>query len=148
NLGQLNDSLETIVTGRAANSLVMTDLKADMEAMGSRARALILTDDPTTMTTITERLRERYTAAAAGIEKLKGNLSDPRNIAALEQFTVKFDSYVEAVKEAQEPALINSDLQALGISRSEGSAALGKVEETMGALKKTLASRVAGGDLA
>ncbi|MCR6635885.1 methyl-accepting chemotaxis protein [Devosia sp.] len=146
NLGQLNDSLENIVNVRATNSLTMADLKADMEAMGSRARALILTDDPATMTTITERLLESYNAASAATEKLEANLIDPQNIATLEQFTVKFEAYVEGVKQASEPAQVNSDLQALAISRSEGSAALGKVEESMGALKKSLASRVAAGD--
>ncbi|RYE56723.1 MAG: HAMP domain-containing protein, partial [Hyphomicrobiales bacterium] len=147
NLGQLNDSLETIVNTRAANSLSMSELQASMEAMGSRTRALILTDDPAQVTNYVNLVGESHAEAIDDINTLRGNVTDGKEVADLDLFIAKFDEYWLAVQEAEEPAQINSDTQALAISRSEGSGALSKVEESMVALKKLLAARVAGGDV-
>ncbi|WP_082561294.1 methyl-accepting chemotaxis protein [Devosia sp. Root685] len=147
NLGQLNASLETIVNTRAANSMSMSELQASMEAMGSRTRALILTDDPAEVANYVALVEESHAEAIDDINTLRGNVTDAAEIADLNLFIAKFDEYWSAVKDAEEPAQINSDTQALAISRSEGSGALGKVEDSMGALKKVLANRVASGDV-
>ncbi|MBO9590131.1 methyl-accepting chemotaxis protein [Devosia sp.] len=147
NLGQLNDSLNYIVNVRTTNSLSMVELQSSMEAMGSRTRAMILTDDPAQVTNYVNLVEESRAAAAASIGKLQSNLNEPQEQADLAAFVAKFDAYWVAVKDAEVPAQVNSDSQALAISRSDGSTALGKVEESMGALKKLLAGRVTAGDV-
>lgn len=147
NLGKLNESLETIVNTRAANSLSMSELQTSMEAMGSRTRALILTDDAAEIANYMSLVAESRNGAVEELDTLRGNIIDPQEMSEFNLFAAKFDQYWVAVQEAEEPAQINSDTQALAISRSEGSASLGKVEDSMIALKKSLASRVAAGDL-
>jgi len=147
NLGALNTSLDEIANVRAANSLGMSELLTSMEEMGSRTRALILTDDPAQGENLVNLINESRSSALAGIDALRANISDPTEASQLETFAVKFEEYWTAVSAAEEPALVNSDKQALAISRSDGSTSLGVVEETMGALKKALATRVSAGDL-
>jgi len=147
NLGQLNDSLTTIVNVRTANSLTMAQMQTSMESMGSRTRALILSDDAATIEDYIGKIEEDAGEVTAGIETLRGNIADPQTIANLDTFVAKYGEVWTAVKTAEAPAQTNSDVQALAISRSEGSDSLGVVEETMGALKSAMAARVAAGDL-
>jgi methyl-accepting chemotaxis protein len=148
NLGQLNESLKTIVNVRTANSLTMAEMQTRMESIGSRSRALILSDDQTVVDEYVGKIASDISAVEGGIEKLEANISDPQQLAELELFVAKFGEYDAAVLASEEPGKVNSDTKALAISRSEGSDALGKVEESMGALKQALATRVAAGDLA
>lgn len=132
NLGQLNDSLNYIVNVRTANSLHMVELQSSMEAMGSRTRALVLTDDPAQVENYLNLIEESHAGAVASIDKLHANIVDPQEQSDFALFASKFDAYWVAVQNAEEPAQINSDSQALAISRSDGSTALGKVERVWG----------------
>ena len=147
NLGQLNDSLTDIVNVRTANSLDMARMQNSMESMGSRIRALILTDDPAAVENYIAGIETDHVAVTKGIDALLANTADPQGQASLEAFSAKFDDVWTAILAAEELGQINSDVAALAISRSDGSGTLGRVEETMGALKSAMASRVAAGDL-
>jgi methyl-accepting chemotaxis protein len=125
----------------------MADMQTRMESMGSRTRALILTDVPETVEEYITKIADDRQAVVAGMEALDKNTTEPEERAQQQQFAGLFEQYWTAVQASEEPAKINSDSQALAISRSEGSAALGQVEETMGALKQALADRVSAGDL-
>ncbi|WP_160194634.1 methyl-accepting chemotaxis protein [Devosia riboflavina] len=148
NLGQLNDSLNYIVNVRTANSLTIAQMQTSLESMGSRTRALILTDDPATIDDYIVKIEQDAAEVTAGITALRGNVTDPNNLATIDGFEAKFAELWTAVLASEEPAKINSDVQALAISRSEGSDSLGQVEETMTALKAALSARVEAGDLA
>ncbi|PXA99014.1 methyl-accepting chemotaxis protein [Nostoc sp. 3335mG] len=147
NLGQLNASLTDIVNVRTANSLTMAEMQTRMESMGSRIRALILTDDDAIIESYISGIAEDAAGVTARIETLRGNMDDPQNLTQLDAFVGKFGEFSSAVLAAEEPGQINSDVDALAISRSEGSDSLGQVEESMGALKAAMADRVAAGDL-
>ncbi len=147
NLGQLNDSLGVIVDVRAANSLTMAEMQTRMESIGSRTRALILTNDNVVADDYVAKIASDLAVIKAGTMALRGNTTDPQNLAELDLFAAKFGEYETAVLAAEDLAKVNSDSQALAVSRSEGSAALGKVEEAMTTLKAAMSARVSTGDL-
>ena len=146
NLWQLNSSLDYIVNVRTANSLTIASMQSSLESMGSRVRALILTDDTAVAQHYVAQIKEDADQVLADTEKLRANAS-AANYATIDSFQAKFQEYQEVAHRAEEQGLINSDVQALAISRSEGSATLGEVERTMGELKAALAARVDAGDL-
>ena len=147
NLGQLNDSLGVIVDVRTANSLTMAEMQTRMESIGSRTRALILSNDAAVIDEYVGKIASDIASIEAGTAALRSNMTDPQNLAELDLFTAKFDEYEAAVLASEEPGKANSDMQALAVSRSEGSDALGKVEEAMIALKSAMSARVSAGDL-
>ncbi|HEY9009493.1 MAG TPA: MCP four helix bundle domain-containing protein, partial [Devosia sp.] len=130
NLGQLNGSLREIVDVRTANSLSMAAMQARMESIGSRSRAQILTDDAAVVEEYVGKINGDGDAIRAAMKALDDNISDPEQRVRLEKLNASFDAYWQAVLAAEEPAAVNSDKQALAISRSEGSGALGEVETT------------------
>ena len=146
NLGQLNSSLDYIVNVRTANSLTIASMQSNLESMGSRVRALILTDDTAAAEGYVDQIKQAADQVVADTERLRANAS-PANYATIDSFQAKFQEYYAAAQNAEGQGLINSDVQALAISRSEGSATLGEVERTMGELKAALAARVDAGDL-
>jgi methyl-accepting chemotaxis protein len=146
-LSTLNQSLKNIVDVRTANSLNMADMQTRMESIGSRMRAMIQTNDQAVVEDYIAKITEDHDVVRADIAKLEKNEASTEERAKYAEFVTSFEAYYKAIKEAEEWAKINSDVQALAISRSEGSEALGQVEETMGALKSALAARVSGGDL-
>src|SRR5687767_6203358 len=77
NLGQLNDSLGVIVDVRAANSLTMAEMQTRMESMGSRSRALILTDVPETIDEYIVKIADDRQAIVAGMDALDKNTAEP-----------------------------------------------------------------------
>lgn len=145
NLGALNTSLTDIVNVRTANSLTMANMQNSMESMGSRIRALILTDDAKAVETYIAGIEQDQDAVRTNLEVLRGN-TDAQTQASLDAFSAKFDEAWSAILQAGQLGQINSDTAALAISRSDGSGTLGVVEETMGALKSALAGRVAAGE--
>jgi methyl-accepting chemotaxis protein len=147
NLGQLNDSLNNIVNVRTANSLTITAMQSSLESMGSRIRALILSDDPVVIEDYIAKIDEDQAELVSGIAALRANVTDQNNLATIDGFEAKVAEFGAAIDAAQEPGQINSDVASLAISRSEGSAALGKVEDAMNALEASLAARVESGDL-
>jgi methyl-accepting chemotaxis protein len=147
NLGNLNDSLSNIVNVRTANALTIMEIQGSLESMGSRTRALVLTDDAEVARGYVTSIQEDVDEVRAALVRLRANAS-PSNYATIDSFETEFDEFHEMAKTAEQHGLINSDVEALAISRSEGSETLGRVEETMAALKSALAARVEGGDLA
>ena len=147
NLGQLNDSLGVIVDVRTANSLTMAEMQTRMESIGSRTRALILSNDAVVIDDYVAKIASDIASVESGTATLRSNTTDPQNLAELDLFAAKFDEYAGAVLASEEPGKANSDMQALAVSRSEGSDTLGKVEEAMIALKSALSARVSAGDL-
>jgi len=146
NLGQLNSSLDYIVNVRTANSLTITGMQSSLESMGSRIRALILTDDTAVAQSFVAQINEDADTIISEAAKLRAN-ANPANHGTIDSFVAKFEEYRAAAQIAEDKGLINSDVQALAISRSEGSDTLGEVERTMGELKAALAAKVDAGDL-
>lgn len=145
-LGELNESLKSIANVRATNSLTMAAIQTRMESIGSRSRAQILTNDPDVVIEYNGKIASDNDAVLGSVDALRANMTDPQQLAELDLFTAKYDEYFTAVQAAEETAKANSDTEALAISRSDGSAALGKVEESMAALRKALAARVTAGE--
>src|SRR5690554_411613 len=86
NLGQLNDSLNTIVNVRTANSLNIATMQSNLERMGSRIRALILSDDPVAIDDYILKIDEDEIKLGQDIATLRGNVSDPSNLATIDSF--------------------------------------------------------------
>ncbi len=146
-LGNLNAELHDIVDVRTVNAQEMSGIQTHLESMGSRLRAMILTDDDAVVADYVDKLASEHAEVDAARTALRTTVTDPERLAQLAEFDAAYDAYWVKALEAEKFAAINSDREALAISRSEGSAALGQVEETMGALKSALASRVSAGDL-
>ncbi|RYE58797.1 MAG: hypothetical protein EOP18_00555, partial [Rhizobiaceae bacterium] len=75
NLGQLNDSLGLIVNVRTANSLAMAELQTRMESIGSRTRALILTNDDGAVEDYVGKIAADFATAEGDSATLRGNIS-------------------------------------------------------------------------
>jgi methyl-accepting chemotaxis protein len=146
NLGSLNDSLDNIVNVRTANSLTIARMQGSLESMGSRTRALILTDDTEVAEKYSALIQEDIAEVKADLVELRSKAS-AANQGTIDAFEAKFIDFETAAETAVEHGLINSDVLALAISRSEGSDTLGVVEKTMADLKGALATRVESGDL-
>ncbi|QQR39669.1 HAMP domain-containing methyl-accepting chemotaxis protein [Devosia rhizoryzae] len=145
-LGKLNDSLGTIVDVRAANTIAMSDVQTSLESVGSRLRAMIITNDVEVMNEQKAIIDSRLSTIAASVDQLDGNIADPTVRQQFADFQLKFDQYSAMIPQIEALTVQNSDTVSLAISRSEGSDALGQVEETMGALKTALAARATAGE--
>lgn len=145
-MGKLNDSLGEIVDFRAANSMAMSDLQTALETVGSKLNAMIITTDVPTMESLAESIDQEQETIASSVQFLKSNIVDAQVREEFAAFEIKLAEYEAMLPQVEQLTLQNSDVEALAISRSEGSTALGTVEETMGALKKSLAARVNAGE--
>jgi len=142
NFGLLNEELKTIVEVRTANALLVADTQTLLERAGARSRALLLTDDDAAVEDYIVKLQADHDAIVANYDRLAEAARDAQVVETLPKFKAAFDGYWNKLKAAEEFAKVNSDQDALAISRSDGSATLGAVEETMGALKTALQKRV------
>ncbi|MDB5613407.1 MAG: methyl-accepting chemotaxis receptor [Devosia sp.] len=145
-LGKLNESLGDIVDVRAANTITMGEMQTSLESVGSRLRAMILTEDPVVMEDYVGKINSDIAEVSASAAKLSENLNDPEVREQFAQFQAKFSTYQAMVPQVMELTQQNSDVTALAISRSEGSDALGGVEEAMTALEAALSSRAMAGE--
>ena len=141
-LEKLNSSLGTIVDVRAANTITMGQMQTSLESAGSRIRAMVLTSDPAVMADYVVKIQSDVDEIAADLARLEENAADPQVREQLSSFKSQVAAYTALVLEAEDITQLNSDAEALAISRSEGSGALGQVEETFGALKVALGARV------
>ena len=141
-LGKLHDSLVTIVDVRAANVIAMSDVQTSMQAVGSQLRAHILADDQKAMGDIETLIGAEFAHISEQLSFLDSNIADPAVREQFSQFEAKVAEYQTAVPAVTEVSSRQSLSTALAISRSEGSTALGGVEETMAALRKALVARV------
>ncbi len=146
NLGNLNDSLNNIVNVRTANALTIMEIQGSLESMGSRTRALVLTSDAAEAQGMVASIQEDVDEVNTSLVRLRAN-ADPSNYGTIDSFEKEFNEFHDAAKLAEQHGLIKSDVLALAISRSEGSETLGRVEETMTALKSALATKVEAGDI-
>jgi methyl-accepting chemotaxis protein len=147
NLDKLNQSLDTIVNVRSANTLTMQKMQTHLESLGSRIRAMIITDDPAVIEDYTRKITEEYAQMDELFTRLDGNVADEQVRAQLPEYTAKTAAYRAEMAKAMELAALNTDTAALTVTTTDGSSALGVVEESMTALTRALANRVSGGDL-
>ncbi|UJW85029.1 HAMP domain-containing methyl-accepting chemotaxis protein [Devosia sp. SL43] len=145
-LGKLNESLGTIVDVRAANTITMGEIQSSLESVGSRLRAMIITTDPEVMVDYVGKVNEDLGEIATSSERLDANVADPQIRELFAQFQVEIGQYSAIIPQVMDLTQQNSDATALAISRSDGSAALGVVEETMTELKTALAARAIAGE--
>ncbi|MDB5588454.1 MAG: methyl-accepting chemotaxis receptor [Devosia sp.] len=145
-LGKINDSLGDIVDVRSANTITMSNLQTALESVGSQMRAMIITSDPDQMATFSAGIASEMASITADYAALDGNIADPKVREGLDQFHVKLTQYQAMIPQVEQLTTQNSDAVSLAISRSDGSTALGQVEDAMVALKKALAARVSAGD--
>lgn len=147
NLDKLNQSLDTIVNVRVANTLTMQEMQTHLESLGSRIRAMIITDDPVVIEDYATKITGEFGEMDSLFTKLDGNVKDEEVRAMLPDFAAKMLAYRAETTRATDLAKLNTDTAALAVTTTDGSSALGTVEETMGALVNALSSRVSAGDL-
>jgi methyl-accepting chemotaxis protein len=146
-LDRLNQSLETIVNVRAANTIDLMELQWHLESLGSRLRAMIISDDDAEISGYVTANAEEGTQIEELRAKLDGNIKDPEVRSLFTAFVDQLGQYMTASAEAQRLAGLNTDTRAFAVTTSEGSGALGKVEETMTALVGALSTKVSAGDV-
>ena len=147
NLDKLNQSLDTIVNVRSANTIVMQEMQTHLESLGSRIRAMIISDDPVVIEDYASKITAEYGQMDQLFARLEGNTADEMVKALLPEFSAKMALYRTEMNRAMELAALNTDTAALTVSTTEGSGTLGAVEDSMNALTRALANRVSGGDL-
>jgi len=147
NLDKLNQSLDTIVNVRAANTMSMMEVQTHLESIGSRLRAMIISDNAAEIADYVAKIGED----GAEIEKysalLNENVRDAQVRDSLDEFAAQTAAYKAAAQKVIDLASLNTDTQALEITSTDGSSALGTLEEAMTALVTALSNRVTAGDL-
>jgi methyl-accepting chemotaxis protein len=146
-LGKLNDSLGDIVDVRSANTITMSNLQTALESVGSQMRGMIITTDTDLMAKYSAGIAAELASITADYTSLDSNVADPQVREGLGLFQAKLAQYQALIPQIEDLTTQNSDAVALAISRSDGSTALGQVEETMGALKASLSNRVSTGEV-
>ncbi|MBN9308526.1 methyl-accepting chemotaxis protein, partial [Devosia sp.] len=146
-LDKLNQSLNTIVNVRAANTLTLQQMETRLESLGSRTRQMILTDDPDRIEEFAAGIADDEAALDAGYKALEANVLDEQVRADLGTFSKTLATYHDTIGKVHDLAALNTDTAALAVTTTEGSAALGQVEAAMTALTTALAARVGAGDL-
>lgn len=76
NLGKLNQSLDTIVNVRAANTIAMQEMQTHLESVGSRVRAAILTDDPAVIEDYVLKIDTEFGDMDGLFTRLEANVKD------------------------------------------------------------------------
>jgi len=146
NLGKLNESLGTIVDVRVANLMTMSDMQTSLESIGSRMRAVVLAEDPATLADYTAKIEQDRATIKSLFDTLDAGIVDPDIRELLADYTAKITQFNATLLVVEEKAQLLSDVKALEISSTEGSAALGVMEEALTRLETTMASRVNSGD--
>jgi len=147
NLDKLNQSLDTIVNVRSANTITMQEMQTHLESLGSRIRAMIITDDPVVIEDYASKITAEYGQMDQLFARLEGNTADEKVKALLPEFSAKLALYRAEMAKAMELAALNTDTAALAVTTTDGSGTLGAVEDSMNALIRALANRVGSGDL-
>ncbi|MGV3491980.1 MAG: HAMP domain-containing methyl-accepting chemotaxis protein [Devosia sp.] len=147
NLDKLNQSLETIVNVRSANTISMLEMQERLEVMGSRLRGMIISNDDAEITELATKIVEDKVQLTELRATLNDNIADPRARELFASAESQIDAYLVAEAEAERLAALNTDTQAFAVTTTEGSAALGTVEQAMLALIASLSNKVAAGDL-
>lgn len=146
NLEKLNDSLQTIVNVRAQNTMTMQQIQTNLERASNNLRALIISSDAAEMEQRVQEIASNNAEVDRLLAEFEGNIADEQLRAKVPEFKAKLAEYRTEAAKAIKFSELNTDTHALTVSSTEGSAAFGKVEETMGALIKALADRVSAGD--
>ncbi len=147
NLDKLNQSLDTIVNVRAANTMTMMEVQTHLESIGSRLRAMIISDDAAEIADYVTKITDESAQIDKYVAELNDNVIDPKVRENLDAFTAQTAAYEAQAKKVMELATLNTDTEALRITTTDGSGALGTLEEAMTALVTSLSTRVSGGDL-
>ncbi len=147
NLDKLNQSLDTIVNVRAANTINLTELQWHLESLGSRLRAMIISDDEAEIAGYVTANAEEQQQIQQLRTGLNSNIKDVEVAALFDKFEGELEQYLEASAEAQRLAQLNTDTMAFDVTTTDGSGSLGTVEETMTALVNSLSAKVSAGDL-
>jgi methyl-accepting chemotaxis protein len=145
-IGKLNQSLDTIVNVRSANTIAVGDIHTRLESIGSRVRAMIISDDAAVIADYAGKIADDNAEIDRLQAALDANVHDDTVRAALTEYTGHMLKLKAQIAKVEELAALNTDTAALTVTSTEGSAALGVVEETMGALTRALAGRVSAGD--
>ncbi len=147
NLGQLNDTLEYIITGPAARSMQLKEMTDDLTGLSNNLRAMILTADPEQLEVQRARLAALHEELSNDANSLIGKFSTEQTNKDMESFSEVLEQYWAVSLRVQDYAMQNTDVAAFAITTGEGSAAITALEETMGKLIEALNRRLSSGDL-
>jgi methyl-accepting chemotaxis protein len=147
NLDKLNQSLDTIVNVRAANTMSMMEVQTHLESIGSRLRAMIISDDAAEIADYVTKIGDEGAEIDKYVALLNEKVEDPQIRDNLDEFAAQTDAYEVQAQKVMELASLNTDTAALEITTTDGSGALGTLEEAMTALVTALSNRVSAGDL-
>ena len=134
NLGHLNTTTERLVNGRTAATLGLSQLETLTSNVASETRQIVLSDDLEEMNELSRRLAELNAQITTLTGTVQSKLSTDTGRQLLQAFDEKWQTYWTRNLALQDVAKRNTDLEALRISRSDGSAAITAAEEASDAL--------------
>ena len=146
-LGNINSSLSAAIAGPVERSQVLKQIKLDLVMISDNARAMMLSTDSAEMSQFVASMASNYEHLREEATELAGSFTNPDNVADMQSLIATLDSYWDALQQAKNEALKNSDTVAFAVTTSEGSAAITAIEDTMGKLLPALASRLNAGDV-
>ena len=146
-LGTINQSMDSVINGPVERSLTLKQMQTELTALSNNMRAMILSSDPAELTSFHNEMEANYRTLNASATSLAGQFTTEQNIQDIKSFEGTLDTYWATLEQASAEAVKNTEAQAFAVTTTEGSAAIGKVEEAMGRLLPSLANRVNAGDL-
>jgi methyl-accepting chemotaxis protein len=145
-LGTINDELARIVNGPVERSLAVKDIQADLLVVASNSRNMIIETDQDALVEIKAGMDEALADIATRATDLVGKFGVPQLNTDMQTIVDKLGTYREAVSGVQAEAMKKTGAAAFGITTSKGSAAITSIEESLGGLRASLATRIAAGD--
>ncbi|MVS99881.1 methyl-accepting chemotaxis protein [Devosia marina] len=142
NLGELNAEMGDIVHGPVERSMTLKGMQYDMMSMASDAQRMIASNDPEELASTRATMDRRLEGIVATAETLQGSFSIPESNADMQAVVETLAEYRQAITRVQEESLKITVATAFGITTSKGSASITAVEESLGALRSSLANRM------
>ncbi|HWU19105.1 MAG TPA: methyl-accepting chemotaxis protein [Devosia sp.] len=146
NLGALNDEMDRIIEGPVQRSMALKDMQYNMMSVSADVRRMIISADDAELAGLRRDVETRLAGLGERAAALNGTFTIGDANARMQEIVDTFDDYSAVLERVQDEAVKNTDTKAFELSTTEGSAAITAVEESLGALRTTLATRMTAGD--
>ena len=145
-LGQLNQAVQDLIGNQFTRVVTMKEMAEKATGLANNMRAIILADDVDTMKATAADMEKQVGEIRTAGETVMEQMTIPANRETMVAMLTDLESYWSAVEAVLNEAYKNSDTVSYQLTTTEGSAALGKFEDSMGALRQALQAKVASGD--
>ena len=146
-LGQLNQTMDSIINGPVDRSMTMSRMETKMVGIANQVRGMLLSTTVEGMTTAWDGLIADYDSVHEQGKSLIGKFSVAESNTQMGNFVSIMETYRTKLEAMKDEALKNTGEVAYALSTGEAKATKTAFDTTMSRLTASLESRLNGGDL-